>query len=87
MAEYLSVGRMDPHTSMWMRDAALRNDLPSIKKLTTDRYAGLGVLEFWPTQTVRLKYDGLYTAYKIDEQQNQTWYQGLGNWDNGQAAG
>jgi hypothetical protein len=36
MAEYLSVGRLDPHTAMWMRDAALRNDLPSIKKLTTD---------------------------------------------------
>ncbi len=36
MAEYLSVGREDPHTAMWMRDAALRNDLPSIKKLTTD---------------------------------------------------
>ncbi|HUQ79773.1 MAG TPA: hypothetical protein VM076_01475 [Gemmatimonadaceae bacterium] len=36
MAEYLSVGRQDPHTAMWMRDAALRNDLPSIKKLTTD---------------------------------------------------
>ena len=36
MAEYLSVGRQDPHTAMWMRDAAERNDLPSIKKLTTD---------------------------------------------------
>ena len=36
MAEYLSVGREDPHTAMWMRDAALRDDLPSIKKLTTD---------------------------------------------------
>jgi len=36
MAEYLSLGRQDPHTAMWMRDAALRNDLPSIKKLTTD---------------------------------------------------
>lgn len=36
MAEYLSVGREDPHTAMWMRDAAQRNDLPSIKKLTTD---------------------------------------------------
>ena len=36
MAEYLSVGRHDPHTAMWMRDAALRNDLPSIDKLTTD---------------------------------------------------
>ena len=36
MAEYLSVGRNDPHTAMWMRDAALRADLPSIRKLTTD---------------------------------------------------
>jgi WD40 repeat protein len=36
MAEYLSVGRNDPHTAMWMRDAALRNDLPSIKQLTSD---------------------------------------------------
>ena len=36
MAEYLSLGRQDSHTAMWMRDAALRNDLPSIKKLTTD---------------------------------------------------
>jgi hypothetical protein len=36
MAEYLSVGRDDPHTAMWLRDAALRKDLPSIKQLSTD---------------------------------------------------
>ena len=36
MAEYFSVGRLDPHTAMWMRDAALRDDLPTIKKITTD---------------------------------------------------
>ena len=36
MAEYLSVGRDDPHTAMWMRDAARRNDLPSIRQLTND---------------------------------------------------
>jgi Tol biopolymer transport system component len=36
MAEYLSLGRNDPNTAMWLRDAALRNDLPSIKKLSTD---------------------------------------------------
>ncbi|RMF65625.1 MAG: peptidase S9 [Bacteroidetes bacterium] len=35
MAEYLSVGREDPHTAMWMRDAALRDDLPTIEDLTT----------------------------------------------------
>ncbi len=36
MAEYLSVGRVDPHTAMWLRDAALRDDLPSIEQLTRD---------------------------------------------------
>ncbi|MCY3615152.1 MAG: peptidase S9 [Bacteroidetes bacterium] len=34
MAEYLSVGRDDAHTAMWMRDAALRDDLPTIEDLT-----------------------------------------------------
>ena len=36
MAEYFSVGRVDPHTAMWMRDAALRDDLPTIEQITTD---------------------------------------------------
>ncbi|MFB6272179.1 MAG: DUF6055 domain-containing protein [Salinibacter sp.] len=36
MAEYLSVGRHDSHTAMWMRDAALREDLPTIRQLTRD---------------------------------------------------
>jgi len=36
MAEYFSIGRNDPNTAMWMRDAALRNDLPSITQLTQD---------------------------------------------------
>jgi Tol biopolymer transport system component len=36
MAEYLSVGRDDPHTAMWMRDAALRGELPTIEQLTRD---------------------------------------------------
>jgi hypothetical protein len=34
MAEYLSVGRNDAHTAMWLRDAVLRNDLPTIGQLT-----------------------------------------------------
>ena len=34
-AEYLSVGRDDPHTAMWLRDAALRDDLPTIEQLTS----------------------------------------------------
>src|SRR5688500_8884103 len=36
MAEYLSLGRNDPHTAMWLRDAALRGDLPTINQLTRD---------------------------------------------------
>ena len=36
MAEYLSTGRDDSHTAMWMRDAALRDDLPTIRQLTRD---------------------------------------------------
>ncbi len=37
MAEYLSVGRDDPNTAMWLRDAVRRNDLPTITQLTNDR--------------------------------------------------
>ena len=33
LAEYLSVGREDALTSMWMRDAVLRDDFPSITQL------------------------------------------------------
>jgi Tol biopolymer transport system component len=33
LAEYLSIGSVDPHTAMWMRDASRRNFLPAIKKM------------------------------------------------------
>jgi Tol biopolymer transport system component len=33
MAEYMSIGGEDANTSMWLRDAVLRNDLPTIKQL------------------------------------------------------
>ena len=36
MAEYLSIGRHDTHTAMWLRDAALREDLPTIRQMTRD---------------------------------------------------
>ena len=36
MAEYLSKGSIDPHTSMVMRDAVLNNDFPTIKQLSTE---------------------------------------------------
>ncbi len=34
MAEYLSIGSVDPHTAMWMRDAVLKNDIPTLKDMT-----------------------------------------------------
>lgn len=36
MAEYLSLGREDPNTAMWLRDALRRDDLPTLKQLTND---------------------------------------------------
>ncbi|HYK82183.1 MAG TPA: BamA/TamA family outer membrane protein [Gemmatimonadales bacterium] len=36
MAEYLSIGPIDPHTAMWLRDAALEGHLPTIQQLTVD---------------------------------------------------
>jgi Tol biopolymer transport system component len=33
MAEYLSIGPVDPFTAMWMRDTVRRKDLPQISKL------------------------------------------------------
>jgi Tol biopolymer transport system component len=39
MAEYLSIGKIDAFTSMWMRDALLNRDIPSLKDLTnSNRY-------------------------------------------------
>ncbi|MFI5280076.1 MAG: BamA/TamA family outer membrane protein [Gemmatimonadales bacterium] len=36
MAEYLSIGPVDPQTSMWMRDAAIHGNMPTIEQLTYD---------------------------------------------------
>lgn len=36
MAEYLSLGPVDPHTAMWLRDAAIEGNLPTIEQLTYD---------------------------------------------------
>jgi hypothetical protein len=38
MAEYLSLGPVDPHTAMWMRDAALSGRLPALRELDDPRY-------------------------------------------------
>lgn len=39
MAEYLSLGKKDSYTAMWMRDAYMNHDIPTIKDLTeTNKY-------------------------------------------------
>jgi len=37
MAEYFSKGRVDPLTSMWIRDATIHDRLPDLRKLTRDQ--------------------------------------------------
>jgi len=38
LAEYFSIGPVDPNTAMWMRDAALKKKFPTIKDLNDPRY-------------------------------------------------
>ena len=38
MAEYMSLGPVDPNTAMWMRDAAAQHKLPTIAQLDDPRY-------------------------------------------------
>ncbi len=38
LAEYLSIGSVDPFTAMWMRDAVLNDDVPSLKALSGGQY-------------------------------------------------
>ncbi len=38
MAEYLSLGPVDPNTTMWMRDAASQERMPTIHELTNQQY-------------------------------------------------
>jgi hypothetical protein len=38
MAEFLSLGPVNPHTNMWLRDAALNDALPTLNQLKDPRY-------------------------------------------------
>jgi Tol biopolymer transport system component len=38
LAEYMSLGREDSHTAMWMRDAVVTGDIPSIEDMVTKQY-------------------------------------------------
>ena len=36
MAEYMSIGRVDPHTAMWMRNSVANDDVPTLRDLSTN---------------------------------------------------
>lgn len=36
LAEYLSIGRTDAHTAMWMRDAVISEDIPTLKEMSVN---------------------------------------------------
>ncbi len=38
LAEYMSIGSVDPHTAMWMRDAVFNDDVPSLDDLNNPKY-------------------------------------------------
>jgi Tol biopolymer transport system component len=38
MAEYLSIGPVDPNTAMWLRDATRKEQLPTVRQLNDPRY-------------------------------------------------
>ena len=38
MAEYITRGRIDPFTSMWMRDIVLNDKIPTVKEMFSPRY-------------------------------------------------
>ena len=38
LAEYLSIGPVDPHTAMWLRDATRKEKLPQIKDLDSGEF-------------------------------------------------
>src|SRR3954471_8995263 len=38
MAEYLSIGPINPEAAMWLRDASLEGSLPTIEQMTLDPY-------------------------------------------------
>jgi iron complex outermembrane receptor protein len=49
-----------------------------VKQLEQDRQGVMAVMEWAPSDTLNIKYDFLYTSFKMDEQQNQTWGQDIG---------
>jgi iron complex outermembrane recepter protein len=58
-----------------------------VKNIETQRNGVMGVLQFNPSDDLEIKYDALYSVFDLSEKQNQTWYQDIGNYDNGETGG
>ena len=56
-----------------------------VGRMDTERLGLLSSLEFQPTEGFDIKYDGLYAEFDMTIDQDQTWYQGIGNLNNFQA--
>ena len=56
-----------------------------VGRMHTERIGLLGVLQFQPSDSIDVKYDSLYAEFDMNIDQDQTWYQGIGNLNNLQA--
>lgn len=63
LAEYLSIGRVDAHTAMWMRDAVLQDDVPTIKQLNNPKYFPYRYGQMFWAFTTGLLGDGAIAPY------------------------
>jgi len=63
LAEYMSIGSLDAHTAMWMRDAVMNDEVPTIKDLQNPKYFPYRYGQaFWSFVT-GLKGDDIITPY------------------------
>ena len=56
-----------------------------VGRMHTERVGLLGALQFQPSDSIDIKYDALYAEFDMKIDQDQTWYQGIGNLNNLQA--
>ncbi|HEV7606067.1 MAG TPA: TonB-dependent receptor [Steroidobacteraceae bacterium] len=59
-----------------------------LKEVVQDRHAIAGAVGWRPGENLKIKFDALYSQYKINEDQFQAWYGNniTGNWANGNSA-
>lgn len=63
LAEYMSIGRVDANTALWMRDAVINKDVPTLKQLNNPKYFPYRYGQaFWAFLT-GLKGDGIINPF------------------------